>query len=427
MLDLSDIRRRQLIYGAGLLYALSLHKYVSRDPLSMQTGIQGVLEFALQVGAFVCVFLAARRARRQYAASSAILCFGAYGIFALASSWRSFNPPLSLTKASLLFAVLAIGYLTSQLGLETRLFQSIYWTYTASLAVGLVLGVVFPDHFPLWSIDDFTGRTRLSVFGTFPGTMGETAAYLILLAPLLFRRPHWVSRLFLFAMNFLAGGKMSTVILVLLLAVEYCCKIRTGRSWRAVALVGCSSIAVCGCLYVTLVRGVDLSQWLSRSSELVYGHDVAGEAVSLDGRLDLWTGSLTMLIENPVLGYGFDGARQALMRIASWSGQSHNGILELGLAGGVLSVGIFLLGLAGVFRACLSSAPDLRRRSLLVFAYLIAISFTGITFNFPSYFGILVLTLLLYRSVQSTEQSVFSPLAQASVCRSDADGEPCRV
>jgi O-antigen ligase len=427
MRDLSDVRKKQLVTVAGFLYALSLHKYVSRDPLSLQTGIQGVVEFALESGAFVCVFIAARHSRRLHAASSAILCFAAYGIFALASSWRSFNPPLSLTKALLLFVVLAMGYLASQVGLETRLFQSIYWSYTASLAVGLVLGAALPARFPLWSIDDFTGRTRLSVFGTFPGTMGETAAYLTLLAPLLFRNSHWVSRLFLLAMNVLAGGKLSTVILVFLLAVEYCSHIRSARSWRAVALVGGSCIAVCVGLYVMQVRGVDLSRWLSRSSEMVYGHDVEAEAVSLDGRLDLWRGGLTMLIENPVLGYGFDGARHALLRIAAWSGQSHNGILELGLAGGALSAGIFVLGLAGVFRACMRAAPDVRRKTLPVLAFMIVISFEGITFNFPSYLGLLVLTLLLYRSVQSIEQSLLSAMTLTPSSGSNTHGEPCRA
>jgi O-antigen ligase len=409
MPDLSDIRKRQLIYAAGFLYALSLHKYVSRDPLSMQTGAQGVLEFALLCAAFACTFVAARHARRQYAPSPALVCFAAYGIFALASSWKSFNPPLSLAKGLLLFAVLGTGYLASQLGLATSLFQSIYWTYTASLAVGLVLGVVLPSGFPLWSIDNFNGRTRLSVFGTFPGTMGETAAYLILLAPILFRRSHWVSRLFLLAMNIVAGGKLSTAILLLLLAVEYLFKIRTARSWRAVALVSGSCAAICAYLYVTLLRGVDLSQSLSRLSDMVYGHDVAAEAASLDGRLALWRGSVAMLLENPLLGYGFDGARDALTRIASWSGQSHNGFLELGLAGGVLSAAIFLIGVGSVVRACVGSAPELRRYTLLVFAYMIIIAFTGITFNFPSYFGLLILTLLFYRSIQSTAENVSVP------------------
>jgi O-antigen ligase len=402
MPDLTDIRKRQLICVAGLLYALSLHKYLSRDPLSMQTGLQGVLEFGLQSAAFLCVVIAASRARRQYAPSVALLCFGAYGILALASSWRSFNPPLSFAKGLLFFAVLGTGCVASQLGLATRLFQAIYWAYTASLIVGLVLGVVLPVHFPLWSIDDYDGRTRLSVFCTFPGTMGETAAYLILLGPIIFRRSHWVSRLFLFAMNVVAGGKLSTAILLFLLAVEYLSNIRTTRSWRVVVLVTGACMAVCTCLYVALVRGADLGESLNRLVDMVYGHDVAARAAGFDGRLELWRGAVAILIRNPILGYGFDGARQILTRIAWWSGHSHNGFLEIGIAGGVLSAAIFLIGVAAVFQTCVSPSSNCRRGALFVFVYMITIACTGITFTFPSYFGLLILTLLYYSSAQPT-------------------------
>jgi len=206
-------------------------------------------------------------------------------------------------------------------------------------------------------------------------------------------------------MNVLAGGKTSTAMLLLMLSVEYLLKIRTARSWRVVVLVGGVFASVCACLYVTLVRGADLSQTFSHLSDMVYGHDVAAEAASLDGRLNLWRGSITLLIQNPILGYGFDGARQALINVAAWSSHSHNGFLELGLAGGIFSAVIFLIGVAGVIQACLRSAPDLRRQTLPVLAYMIIIAFTGITFNFPAYFGLLILTLLLYRSTQSNPES----------------------
>ncbi|MGB7898549.1 MAG: hypothetical protein WCF89_13935, partial [Candidatus Sulfotelmatobacter sp.] len=97
-------------------------------------------------------------------------------------------------------------------------------------------------------------------------------------------------------------------------------------------------------------------------------------------------------------------------RIAWWSGHSHNGYLELGLAGGILSAAIFLIGIAEVFRACLGSAPGLRRRTLSVFVYMISIAFTGITFTFPSYFGLLILTLLYYVKHNADERTSLGTL-----------------
>ena len=123
---------------------------------------------------------------------------------------------------------------------------------------------------------------------------------------------------------------------------------------------------------------VDLSQSLTRPLDMVYGHDVVAEAVGLDGRLELWRGP-SLCSSATVLGFGFDGAPgsdQDRMVV-----NSHNGFLEVGLAGGIFSGAIFLV-VAGVLRVCLASAPGMRRHSLLAFAYMIIIAFTGITFTF---------------------------------------------
>jgi O-antigen ligase len=372
-----------------------LHKYVSRDALSTQTGLQGPLEFALISAALACSFLATRHDRRRYPASPVVLCFAVYGVFALASSWRSFNPPLSIAKGLLLFGVLSIGYLASQGGLAIRFFQSVYWSYTASLAFGMALGLTFPRRFPLWSVDDFTGRARLSVYSTFPGTMGETAAYLVLLSPIIFRRSHWLSRLFLLLMNFAAGGKTSTAVLILLLAVEYLLQLRASLSWRVVGLVGGICLGIPVMIWLALYSQ-SAPRLVNRATDMVYGHDVSAEAMSLDGRLALWESSTTLVLDNPLLGYGFDGARETLIKVAEWSGSSHNGFLELGLTAGMSGLGIFLIGLGGVFRSCWEVEPAVRKRALLVLGYMLCIACTGITFNFPSYFGLLILIFLLY-------------------------------
>ena len=162
-----------------------------------------------------------------------------------------------------------------------------------------------------------------------------------------------------------------------------------------------------------------------------YGHDVENEAVSLDGRLDLWRGSIRLLIDSPVLGYGFGGVREILTSIAAWSGSSHNGFLELcGWLGAFSDWGFFLNRLLSVFLtlACIRLL-DLRQHTILVFIYMIMIALTGITFNFPSYFGIFILILLLYRSIQSRRASVsLSPRSLHSkfIC-GDAIGGACQT
>jgi O-antigen ligase len=237
--------------------------------------------------------------------------------------------------------------------------------------------------------------------------MGETAAYLVLLSPIIFRRSHWFSRLFLVSMNFAAGGKTSTAILLVLLAFEYLSKIRSSRSWRVVALVGSICFLVPTVFWLVLSSHVG-PQLLERSTGIIYGHDITAEAVSLDGRLALWKSSLALLQDSSLLGYGFDGARETLLRVADWSGSSHNGFLELGLAGGIGGLGIFLIGLGGVLRTCWAAHSELRRRVFLVLAYMLSIALTGITFNFPSYFGLLILIMLLYRTSRTADAPLFA-------------------
>jgi O-Antigen ligase len=339
----------------------------------------------------------------KMAPSYAIPCLATFGIFPLVYWCRSFNPILSIGQGILFFVVLGTGYLACRAGLIIPLFRAIYWCYTVSLAAGLSLGNIIPSQFPLWSTDDFTGRTRLSVFRTFPGTMGETAAYLALLEPLLFNRPNWKSRLFLIVINFLAGGKVSTVLLLLLLSAEYLSRIRMARAWQTAIPVAtlCVALAFAG-VYLSFVRGANAADTLGRHLDTIYGHDVADEAASLDGRVEIWQESVHLIVENPFLGYGFGGAREILTDVAAWSGSAHNAFLELGLAGGVLGLALFFAGLGCVFHACFHAPPNLRGHLLRVLAYMMAIAFTGITFNFPSFFGVLILIFILYRSTESS-------------------------
>ena len=396
---------RSLIYAAGVCYALSLHKYFIRDPLAPGSGIQGYIEAGLICAAFLCTLIAAHADLRRCQPSYAIPCFATFGILPLVFWVRSFNPTLSIGEALLYFVVLGVGYLTCHAQRGRRLFQSIYWCYTTSLVIGLIIGAALPNIFPLWQTNDYDGRTRLSVFHTFPGSVGETAAYLVLLEPLLFKRSHWISRLFLVVMNIFACAKLSTGVLLLLLAMEFLSKAPLARLWRVTAAACCISLAIIAAatLYSGFTHNGAQDAALAKGLGALYGHDVADEATSVDGRSVVWQASIDLIAQEPLLGYGFDGTRGALVKVASWSGQSHNNYLEFALIGGIPGLALFLMGVACVLRACLNSPPNLRRRTLPVIANMMIIAMTGITFISPSYFGLLILLLLLQESFQAHE------------------------
>lgn len=389
--------RLWLVDVAGFLYAVSMHKYAMRDALSANTGVQGIIEILGITGAFVCIFAGAWGARRRHTTSVACLGFATFGLFALCSSWRSYDPALSFVKGLLLLTVLATGYIAFQAGLGRRYFRSIYWSYTLLLAIGLMVGVVFPHFYPLFAVDDFTGRTRLSVFDTFPGTMGEDAALLLLLAPLIHARVGWVSQTFLFLMVLFAGGKTSSALLCVLLFVRFVYGIRRWRSWRTVlAILATVTVAATGMQFF-LGSGVQ-GRLLAHSAESIYGSGVASDATSLDGRLALWSASLGLLENAQALGYGFDGTRDVMLKVASWSGSSHNGYLELGLSAGVLGFVFFLVGLSSSVRSCFRSASPPRIDKALVIAFLLINACIGLILSFPCYFGLLIVLWLSYES-----------------------------
>ena len=68
---------------------------------------------------------------------------------------------------------------------------------------------------------------------------------MILIAPLVFDRPLWISGIFLLVMNVLAGGKTPTILLMLLLATRFLFGLKKWRSWRTAVLVVAVTGAAC--------------------------------------------------------------------------------------------------------------------------------------------------------------------------------------
>lgn len=388
--------RRRVAWIAGGAFALSLHKYFVRDPLGQGGGVQGYIETILIVFSLAILWSGLRQTPRTWNGSLTLRWFMGTAILALLSSSRSFNIPLSVVEGMLFLSVLGIGYCAARADALKEVFQGIYWTYIASLIIGVGLAIAMPHQFGLVSVNDYDGRTRVSVFHTFPGTMGETAAYLCLLAPLMFKRRHRASRVLLLLANVAAGGKISSVALLCFMSFEILREFRSLDVRLRAAILAAAAALLCT---VGLAASEVLSPQKSGTHPLttIYGHDVAGEAASLDGRTGLWRNTVQVLLSDPALGYsgyGFAGARDRLLAADEWSGQSHNGFLEIALAGGLPALSLFIVGYLSVFRVMWTQGGPLRRLTAPVMLYMLIVACTGITFTFPSYFGILVLVLV---------------------------------
>jgi O-antigen ligase len=386
-----------LVAAAGLLYSISLHEFSSRNILTEAAGSQAYITLFCTVGGFLCMFTATWKAKRRYSTPFTAGCFAVFGLFALSSFWRSYSPSLSLAKGVLFLMVFATGYLAFETGLGQRYFRYIFWSYTALLLIGLMVGFLFPSQYPLISVEEFTGRTRVSVFETYPGIMADSVALLLLLCPLTGKRVGRLPQIFLFSMNLLAGEKLSSGLLCAMLLIRFASGRRQWRSWPTVAaIVGTTCfVTVCVAWYLNPTIPNHL---LSHSIESIYGNKVASDATSFDGRLPLWIESLKLLQNASLLGYGWEGVRDLMLRVASWSGSSHNGYLELALSSGILGMAFFLTGVASLIYACFLTRFPFRMHAALVIAWIVTSAVLGSAFSFPNYFGTLIFLWLAYEA-----------------------------
>ena len=225
-------------------FILSLHKYASRDPLSAQTGIQGVMEFALQGAAFVCTFGASRHARRQFAPSPVLLCFVGLEFLRLlppggpsiphlvsrrdSSFYRAWDglacEPIRARDSPLPIDLLDLHRVSGcRSGSRRRTSQSLSAVESRRLRWA-------DAAFGFRHIPRHHGGNR----GVFDPARPHNFPSLPLDLAALSSRDEYRCR-----------RKLSTAVLLLLLPIEYLVNIRTARSWRVVALVSVACLAVC--------------------------------------------------------------------------------------------------------------------------------------------------------------------------------------
>jgi len=78
-------------------------------------------------------------------------------------------------------------------------------------------------------------------------------------------------------------------------------------------------------------------------AEFLFRGQRAEDVETLNGRAELWEGALTLLREQPVFGYGYQGSRRLLLDILPWAGHAHNAMIEALLDLGVLGATLIWL------------------------------------------------------------------------------------
>jgi O-antigen ligase len=390
--------RERLILAAGFLYALSFQKYQSRDALSQSVGVQGIIEAGLVMIAFLIALFQSRATPRRFGVHPAIWLFGVYGLFALASSINSYDIKLSVVKGVLFFAVLISAYLIAEAQMTMAFLDGVYRGYIATLLAALAIGLAAPGKFPLFSNDEYTGRTRLALLATHPNSIGEVSGLLFLLAQVLPIRTRWYWQVFLFGISLLAGEKTCMIALVLCGGLIFLFGHRTrtlANHWKAfgfVALLGCAVLAcVSAGVVPSSVGGV-----AGRAAASIYGKNVASEVSSLDGRADVWAEGAELSKDSIVLGFGFEGAREYLLQAVSWAGQAHNGFLQAILSAGLIGLLALVAGWFAAARDTLTGDRAWCVRVVSLQLYLFFLAMIGAVFDSPSFFTIFIFVAVLY-------------------------------
>jgi O-antigen ligase len=392
---------------AGVLFALTFQKYVSRDAVSQSVGSQGILEVALTLLPFMIVLLLSRGMPRRLGLHPAVWLFGIYGVFALASAINSFSVKLSVMKSGLYFAVLLMAYLISELQLSLVFLDGVYRGYIVTLLAGFALAVASPAQHPLFLIDSYIGRTRLNLFATPPNSVGEVCGLLFLLALVLPLRTRWYWQAFLFGVNIFAGEKTATASLAICAALIFVFGSRNISRRLGIAF---AATIVGAAFFFCVAAGVihtSPGTFAGHAAESIYGTHVSDEVSNLDGRAQVWAKAVELARGSVGLGFGFDGARNLLISAVAWSGHAHNGILQAALSAGLIGMVALLIGWAIVVRYTLSRDRTWNVRIMSLQLYLFSLAMIGPVFDSPSYFTILLLVVLLYTAMEGVVTTGF--------------------
>jgi len=355
---------------AIFLYAASSIKFFDRDPLSQQVGPQGPIQLGVLVFAALALFVSIHRHGRELVVPSSAKAFLAFGAVAAVSSLFSFYPLLSFAKGLAFLLVCGIAILASSAFRPAQVLKYLYYSFAIILAVELV--VKFGGGFPLFDVDDYSGRARLSLFGLHPLLLGELSSITLLSGFLLSKRPPLYCQVFLLVMAIASGSRTGSTFLIVAVLAVLLASVPLHPP-RLVSLYCCLGCVLMLLLLVGSQTNDRLSEEIASITRPLYGDTLSRDFPTLNGRTDVWDAAAPALAHSLLLGYGLGGARDVLVNHTSWdwvAGDAHNAFVELALGGGFPALLIFLLGWAGAVWRAWRLRGSLRVGTLVLYAYI---------------------------------------------------------
>jgi O-antigen ligase len=144
------------------------------------------------------------------------------------------------------------------------------------------------------------------------------------------------------------------------------------------------------------------------------------DAQSLNGRTGLWSYTIPLILQKPLLGYGYYSSRFVLINEFYWAGHSHNSFLEVALSTGL--VGLALVAVFTIyFFYSLVKTGDQLLLGLGLFCYISGMLSTLLfTPGIPMF--ILLASLLYASRVRERVRSPYTVSVAHSRLRNEFDG-----
>jgi hypothetical protein len=373
-------------------YLLSGQAFGKRDPVGTSLGWYIYAElslFLVSLTIAAAVWAIHGAALRR---SHSVWLFLIFGLIAMVSSVRSFWPLLSIVQGCLFCLVLLLAELLCNTFSSAAILRATYYGIVGVFIVAILIGIALPDTYPLTVIEE-SGRQRLALFTYTHGDFACMTGLGVFIGRLPAVRARWYFQAFLVGLTVASGSRANTCALIVIWAAIQLCRARDFRLRIGIAAAGAGAVVLCLLLACNGYSGFGAA--IHRSLQAFYGSDVIEQSPwELDGRVGLWKGATGLFNNSALLGFGFSGARDQLIRILPWSGQAHNGFLELLLAGGGVALISFLAAWISAIRSSFKSSTG--RSALAIYCFLLIVAGTGPSFTLNQYFGVFLILCLHY-------------------------------
>ena len=336
---------------AIFLFAIGTAKYVERDTFhNDDSQFQPIVEITSVILGMGLSLGVALRHRTELHFRPAFLLLNGTLALAVISSWRSWDPLFSATRAGLLIIVsVSVAALVETYGMRPLL-RSLVNAYVILILLGVVVGMAAPEAFPLMQHDPGRKplRARLHLFRIHPIALADDCVISLIASVMLAGRWIRACRFILVTCLMLTVTRASILIgLPLYAAAEFLFARSLAAGFKRLCSIG-------GFAVITIVIFLSATALLDDSNidrlgqTIVHIVDATEHNVTLNGRTTVWRMLIADLSWDNVYGYGVGGARYYLLTINPWFSQSHNSALETIYMSGYLGLAAMMAALLNI-------------------------------------------------------------------------------